>query len=214
MQGEDGTRRPSICGVGSADLGHVARSKDRSAADRHSSFVISARWSNARHLKLGKGMPCRSTLPWCRWPVEGHPAAAADQEPAQGNAAVGRKPVVQYVVEELARCGIGRLLFVTGPGKTAIENHFDIDAELIDSLRENGQGRTARRTGLRARGPRVFLHAAAAATRTGPRRALCPAGGREPVVRGRPGRFDHRAARPVGGGATMIERFESVRGRR
>jgi len=52
---------------------------------------------------------------------------------------VGRKPVVQYVVEELARCGIGKLLFVTGPGKTAIENHFDIDAPLIDSLRENGR---------------------------------------------------------------------------
>ncbi|HUT94768.1 MAG TPA: UTP--glucose-1-phosphate uridylyltransferase [Thermoguttaceae bacterium] len=52
---------------------------------------------------------------------------------------VGRKPVVQYVVEELARCGVGRLLFVTGPGKTAIENHFDIDAELIASLRETGK---------------------------------------------------------------------------
>jgi len=52
---------------------------------------------------------------------------------------VGRKPVVQYVVEELARCGVGRLLFVTGPGKTAIENHFDIDAELIDNLRETGK---------------------------------------------------------------------------
>lgn len=52
---------------------------------------------------------------------------------------VGVKPVVQYVVEELARCGIHRLLFVTGPGKTAIENHFDIDAELIDHLRETGK---------------------------------------------------------------------------
>ena len=52
---------------------------------------------------------------------------------------MGRKPVVQYVVEELARCGIGRLLFVTGPGKTAIENHFDIDAELIAHLRETGK---------------------------------------------------------------------------
>ena len=52
---------------------------------------------------------------------------------------VGRKPVVQYVVEELARCGVGRLLFVTGPGKTAIENHFDVDTELIDSLRETGK---------------------------------------------------------------------------
>jgi UTP--glucose-1-phosphate uridylyltransferase len=52
---------------------------------------------------------------------------------------VGRKPVVQYVVEELARCGIGRLLFITGPGKTAIENHFDIDADLVDHLRETGK---------------------------------------------------------------------------
>lgn len=52
---------------------------------------------------------------------------------------VGRKPVVQYVVEELVRCGIGRVLFVTGPGKTAIENHFDIDGELVDHLRESGK---------------------------------------------------------------------------
>ena len=52
---------------------------------------------------------------------------------------VGRKPVVQYVVEELAGCGIGRLLFVTGPGKAAIENHFDLDAELIAHLRTTGK---------------------------------------------------------------------------
>ncbi len=52
---------------------------------------------------------------------------------------VGRKPVVQYVVEELARCGVHRLLFVTGPGKAAIENHFDIDAELVANLRETGK---------------------------------------------------------------------------
>jgi len=52
---------------------------------------------------------------------------------------VGRKPVVQHVVEELSRCGITRLLFVTGPGKTAIENHFDIDSELIDHLRNTGK---------------------------------------------------------------------------
>jgi UTP--glucose-1-phosphate uridylyltransferase len=52
---------------------------------------------------------------------------------------VGRRPVVQYVVEELGGCGIGRLLFVTGPGKTAIENHFDIDAELIENLRSTGK---------------------------------------------------------------------------
>src|SRR5579864_3915316 len=52
---------------------------------------------------------------------------------------VGRKPVVQYVVEELALSGIRRLLFITGPGKTSIENHFDINAELISFLRETGK---------------------------------------------------------------------------
>src|SRR5438128_62844 len=52
---------------------------------------------------------------------------------------VGRKPVVQYVVEELTVSGIRRLLFITGPGKTSIENHFDLNAELIASLRETGK---------------------------------------------------------------------------
>jgi UTP--glucose-1-phosphate uridylyltransferase len=52
---------------------------------------------------------------------------------------VGRKPVVQYVVEELAHSGIRRLLFVTGPGKSSIENHFDINAELTAFLRETGK---------------------------------------------------------------------------
>ncbi len=40
------------------------------------------------------------------------------------------KPVVQYVVEELVRAGISRLLFVTGRRKRAIEDHFDADPEL------------------------------------------------------------------------------------
>jgi len=52
---------------------------------------------------------------------------------------VGRKPVVQYVVEELTRVGMSRVLFITGPGKASIENHFDLDAELIQTLRESGK---------------------------------------------------------------------------
>ncbi|MCX6543655.1 MAG: UTP--glucose-1-phosphate uridylyltransferase [Acidobacteria bacterium] len=52
---------------------------------------------------------------------------------------VGRKPVVQYVVEELTRVGIKRMLFITGPGKTSIENHFDLNGELIQTLRETGK---------------------------------------------------------------------------
>lgn len=52
---------------------------------------------------------------------------------------VGRKPVVQYVVEELTRVGIHRILFITGAGKHSIENHFDLNHELIENLRENGK---------------------------------------------------------------------------
>ncbi len=52
---------------------------------------------------------------------------------------VGRKPVVQYVVEELAHVGMQRILFITGPGKASIENHFDLDNELIQVLRQNGK---------------------------------------------------------------------------
>lgn len=43
---------------------------------------------------------------------------------------VARKPIVQYVAEELAANGIQQLLFVTGRSKTSIENHFDLDPEL------------------------------------------------------------------------------------
>jgi UTP--glucose-1-phosphate uridylyltransferase len=52
---------------------------------------------------------------------------------------VGRKPVVQYVVEEMTRVGMKRILFITGPGKTSIENHFDLNVELIQLLRETGK---------------------------------------------------------------------------
>lgn len=52
---------------------------------------------------------------------------------------VGRKPVVQYVVEELTRVRMKRFLFITGPGKTSIENHFDLNPELIQLLHETGK---------------------------------------------------------------------------
>jgi UTP--glucose-1-phosphate uridylyltransferase len=52
---------------------------------------------------------------------------------------VGRKPGVQYVVEELTRAEVKRLLFITGPGKTSIENHFDLNSDLVQTLRETGK---------------------------------------------------------------------------
>lgn len=47
---------------------------------------------------------------------------------------VARKPIVQYVIEELSANGIEEILFVTGRNKTSIENHFDLDPELVRTL--------------------------------------------------------------------------------
>lgn len=52
---------------------------------------------------------------------------------------VGKRPVVQYVVEELERNGFKRILFITGANKDSIENHFDQDPVLIRHLRETGK---------------------------------------------------------------------------
>ncbi len=47
---------------------------------------------------------------------------------------VARKPIVQYVVEELAANGVEQILFITSRNKTSIENHFDSDPELVRQL--------------------------------------------------------------------------------
>lgn len=52
---------------------------------------------------------------------------------------VARKPIVQYVVEELVSNGIRQILFVTGRSKTSIENHFDHDPELFQALTQNNK---------------------------------------------------------------------------
>src|SRR5438046_7451508 len=49
---------------------------------------------------------------------------------------VGRKPIMQYVVEELVTNGIQQMLFITGRNKASIENHFDDDPELFRALNE------------------------------------------------------------------------------
>ncbi|MCA8996585.1 MAG: UTP--glucose-1-phosphate uridylyltransferase [Planctomycetaceae bacterium] len=52
---------------------------------------------------------------------------------------VGRRPVVQYVVEELANSGVKRMLFITGYGKSSIEDFFDVNHQLINNLRSTGK---------------------------------------------------------------------------
>ncbi|HZP01332.1 MAG TPA: UTP--glucose-1-phosphate uridylyltransferase GalU [Terriglobia bacterium] len=49
------------------------------------------------------------------------------------------KPLVQYGVEEVKDSGIPMVVFVTGRGKNAIENHFDVSVELERELAGRGK---------------------------------------------------------------------------
>jgi UTP--glucose-1-phosphate uridylyltransferase len=51
---------------------------------------------------------------------------------------VGRKPVVQYVVEELQAVGLRQILLVTGRRKRTIEDHFDPEPQLVAQLKQAG----------------------------------------------------------------------------
>ena len=49
------------------------------------------------------------------------------------------RPVIQYVVDEAREAGIEHFIFVTGRNKTVIEDHFDIQFELYDTLEKRGK---------------------------------------------------------------------------
>jgi UTP--glucose-1-phosphate uridylyltransferase len=49
------------------------------------------------------------------------------------------KPIIQYGVEEALASGIDRMILVTGRGKNAIEDHFDVSAELEALLEARGK---------------------------------------------------------------------------
>lgn len=49
------------------------------------------------------------------------------------------KPAIQYLVEEAAASGIKEIVFVTGRGKRAIEDHFDYSFELDHTLVEKNK---------------------------------------------------------------------------
>ncbi|WP_326524806.1 UTP--glucose-1-phosphate uridylyltransferase GalU [Sphingomonas sp.] len=49
------------------------------------------------------------------------------------------KPLIQYAVEEAIEAGIEQVIFVTGRGKGALEDHFDISYELEETMRARGK---------------------------------------------------------------------------
>ena len=56
------------------------------------------------------------------------------------------KPLIQYAVEEALDAGMDQIAFVTGRGKRAIEDHFDITYELQDQI--SGTPKQARLSGV------------------------------------------------------------------
>lgn len=49
------------------------------------------------------------------------------------------RPLIQYAVDEAREAGIEQMIFVTGRGKSAIEDHFDIAYELEKTMTERGK---------------------------------------------------------------------------
>ncbi|HEX9137466.1 MAG TPA: sugar phosphate nucleotidyltransferase, partial [Nitrospirota bacterium] len=49
------------------------------------------------------------------------------------------KPIIQYVIEEAVASGMQNIIIVTGRGKNAIEDHFDVSYELERILEERGK---------------------------------------------------------------------------
>jgi len=49
------------------------------------------------------------------------------------------KPVIQYGVEEAVASGVDNIVIVTGRGKNAIEDHFDVNIELESFLEQRGK---------------------------------------------------------------------------
>ena len=53
------------------------------------------------------------------------------------------KPLIQYAVEEALEAGVEQIIFVTGRGKSALEDHFDVSYELETTMRERGKSLAA-----------------------------------------------------------------------
>ncbi|HEX6976504.1 MAG TPA: UTP--glucose-1-phosphate uridylyltransferase GalU [Vicinamibacterales bacterium] len=49
------------------------------------------------------------------------------------------KPIIQYGVEEAVESGVDNIILVTGRGKNAIEDHFDVSVELETFLEARGK---------------------------------------------------------------------------
>ncbi|MDR3102055.1 MAG: UTP--glucose-1-phosphate uridylyltransferase GalU [Methanocalculaceae archaeon] len=83
----------------------------------------------------GEASVTKAVIPAAGWGTRFFPITKA--QPKEMVPVVDR-PVVQYVVEEAVASGCDDILIITGRNKRAIEDHFDISAELNEHLRNSG----------------------------------------------------------------------------
>jgi UTP--glucose-1-phosphate uridylyltransferase len=90
-----------------------------------------------------------STIKKCLFPVAGYGTRflPATKSMPKEMLPVVNKPLVQYGVEEAIAAGMNTISFVTGRGKRAITDHFDISYELEHQIA--GTGKEAYLTGIR-----------------------------------------------------------------
>ena len=108
------------------------------------------------------------------------------------------KPLIQYAVEEARAAGIEQFCMVTGRGKTALVEHFDVAFELEATLRERHEDRGAGGAARHAKRAGIDPHRApAGAAGAGPRHLVRPRVHRRRSVR-------HPAARRSGAGRQAL----------
>ena len=85
----------------------------------------------------------------CLFPVAGYGTRFLPATKAQPKEMLPilTKPLIQYGVEEALDAGMRNIAFVTGRGKRAIEDHFDITYELEDQI--SGTSKESRLEGIR-----------------------------------------------------------------
>ena len=77
----------------------------------------------------------------CLFPVAGYGTRflPATKSSPKEMLPIVNKPLIEYAVGEALDAGLNRMGFVTGRGKRAIEDHFDINYELEDQIRGTGK---------------------------------------------------------------------------
>ena len=90
---------------------------------------------------IGKERPCRGIIRKAVFPAAGLGTRFLPATKAQPKEMLPLvdKPIIQYGVEEAVASGVDNIILVTGRGKNAIEDHFDVSVELETFLQARGK---------------------------------------------------------------------------